>query len=180
MERSKRNLILAVAAIAVAAGALVLVIALSGDDEGGAPVSTQPSATSTTETGEKPSKRGKKGSRGSSEKGPATGTQNEREREPIRSIRQRVAGGGVETIRVQNGVPVDGLLRLIYDRGDRVKLRIVSNRAERFFIPILGLTERASADEGAEFDFTATRSGLYGVELRRDKTRTRVAVLAIH
>jgi hypothetical protein len=185
-EGNRRNLIIAAGAIAVAAVALVLVIVLSGDDGGdkGSTVSTQPpaaGATGTTGTTGTVKKHGKrKGGQGSSNQNPAAGgTKKQRERKQRGSIRQRVAGTGVETIRVRNGVPVDGLARLIYSRGDRVRLKIVTNGDERFAIPILDLSEQSSSGS-AEFDFTATRSGLYGVELRSGKARTRVAVLAIH
>lgn len=179
-QRSRRNKVLAGAVIAAAAIALVLVIVLSGDDESSPPVSTQPSATSTTETGKKAKEQGKKRGRGSSEKPATPGTAKQRERQLTPTIRQRVAGGGVETIRVRDGVPVDGLLRLVYEQGDRVQLRILPNRPERFVIPVLGLAERGGPPDGASFDFVATQSGLFGVELRKGSSRARVAVLVIH
>jgi hypothetical protein len=181
-ERSRRNLIAAAAAIAVAAVALVLVIVLSGDDESNPPASTQPSATSTTgTTGESAERQGRKGKgRKGATLTPAPGTPEQRTRQISPRIRQRVAGAGLETIRVRDGVPVGGLLRLVYEQGDRVQLRILPDRVERFFIPILGLRQRGGPPRGAQFDFIVSQSGLFGVELRRGGSRVRVAVLVVH
>jgi hypothetical protein len=181
-QRSRRNLVLALGAIAVAALALVLVIVLSGDDGGGkknsGPVATAPSGTTTGTT--------KKSGRRARNRGRRSGTggtspaQQERDRQPTGQIRQRVARAGGETIRLEDGRPVDGLVRLIYRHGDLVQLRVVTNRSVRVVIPTLGLSELASPTRGAEFSFPATQPGLHGVEVRRGGARSRIAVLAIH
>jgi hypothetical protein len=183
--KSRRNLIAAVAAIAVAAVALVLVIALSGDDESGSTPSGPASQTSqTTATETTPTSQGSKKRSGRSKNGSSRQRSRGSKKEPSRdiqgTIRQRIVGGGVQTVRVKDGIPVGGLLRLIYERGDRVQLKIVSNHSERFVIPNLDVTEEGSPDHPAEFDFTANQSGLFGVELHAGGGRTRVAVLAIH
>jgi hypothetical protein len=179
MERSRRNLILAVGAIAAAAVVLVLAIVLSSDDESSPPAATQPTATGTTEAGEKAQKQGRKGSRGTTGATPAPPAPEQRERELTPTIRQRVAAG-LETIRVRGGAPVGGLVRLVYRKGDRVQLRILPDKPGRFVIQPLGLTERGGPPRGAQFDFIAAQSGLFGVELREGKSRARVAVLVVH
>jgi hypothetical protein len=177
-DRSRRNLIVAVAAIAVAAAAIVLVIVLSGDDESTPPASTLPGITSPPETGQEAEEKGRNVERGTTVT-PAPGTPEQRERQISPNIRQRVASAGLETIRVRGGVPVGGLLRLVYEEGDRVQLRILADRVERFFIQNLGLSARGGPPRGAHFDFIAAESGLFGVELRKGGSRTRVAVLVI-
>jgi hypothetical protein len=190
-QRGRRNLGVAVAAIAVAAAAVVLVIVLSGDDESNPPASTLPGATSPAETGQEAKEKGGNAATGQgaeekdqdAERGttltPAPGTPEQREREISPNIRQRVAGAGLETIRVRGGVPVGGLVRLVYEKGDRVQLRILADRVERFSIRPLGLSARGGPPRGAHFDFIAVESGLFGVELTRGGARTRVAVLVI-
>jgi hypothetical protein len=177
-ERSRRNAIIAAAAIGVVVVVVVLVIVLSGDDDGTPSTTpTQASTTGTTKSGEKS---GEKGTRGSTRHPVTPGTAEQRTRQLTPKIRQRVAGSGVETIRVKSGVPVGGLLRLVYQHGSRVRLRILPDRTERFVIPILGLAERGGPPSGVTFDFISKEGGLFGVELRRGDQRTRVAVLVIH
>jgi hypothetical protein len=187
-ERSRRNVIIAAAALGAAAVAIVLVIALSGGDSNKPSASTQASTTSTTgtgtTTGTKPGKHRKKGSstgsQGSTGSSSAQGTEEQRTRQLTQTIRQRIAGSGVEKVRVRDGIPVDGLLRLIYRKGDRVRLKIDTNRPDLFVVQGFGLQKRGGPPDGVSFDFTATQSGLFGVELHRDTGRTRVAVLVIH
>jgi hypothetical protein len=179
-QRNRRNVIIAAAAIGAAAVVVVLVIVLSGDDEGTPSTPTQASTTGTTGTAKSGQKSGEKGTRGST-KHPATpGTAEQRTRQLTPKIRQRVASSDVETIRVKSGVPVGGLLRLVYQHGSRVQLRILPDRTERFVIPTLGLAEKGGPPHGATFDFVPKEGGLFGVELRRGGQRTRVAVLVVH
>lgn len=179
--RSRRNAIIAAAAIGVAAVIVVLVIVLSGDDNGNSSTTTtQASTTSTTQTTKSQKKHAKKGTRGSTEHPATPGTPEQRTQELTPTIHQRVASSGLETIRVRNGVPVGGQLRLVYQHGNRVRLRILSDRSDRFVIAPLGLEELATPPKGAVFDFVPKEGGLFGVELRRGGQRTRVAVLVIH
>ena len=175
---------MAAAAIAVAALAVVLVIALSGGDDDES-ASTQAATTGTTADGNgaKGEEEGggeSNGTKGTTRNPPAAGTEEQRTRQLSPTIRQRVAGAGLETVRVRNGKPVGGLLRLVYDKGNRVRLRILPDREGRFAISTLGLARRGGPPRGVTFDFIARQSGLFGVELRRGGGRTRVAVLVIH
>lgn len=184
-ERSRRNLVVVAAALAVAAVAVVLVIVLSGDDESSSTAAPETAATAPAPTG--PNERGntseeqeRNGDQAANGLTPAPGTPEQREREISPRLRQRVAGAGLETVRVRGGAPVGGLVRLVYEQGDRVQLRILADRVERFSIPNLGLAARGGPPRGAHFDFIAPKSGLFAVEMRKGGSRRRVAVLVIH
>jgi hypothetical protein len=187
-ERGRRNVFIAAGALAAAALAVVLVIVLSGGDDKSSPSpSTQASTTGTTETGNGTSKSGSQGKKGSSKgtvgstENPATpGTEEQQTRQITPTIRKRIAGPGLQTLRVRDGLPVGGQLRLIYRSGDRVRLRILSNHNERYVIPALGLEKTGGPPSGVTFDFIGKQSGLFGVELRKGGGRTRVAILLIH
>jgi hypothetical protein len=168
---------MAVAAIVVTAVAVALILVLSGDGDkkGQAPVATAPSPTTTT-TGTAERSRGRKGRRRTRERGRGQPTR-AHERKSSRAVRQRNPGTGVERIVVRDGFPVGGVVRLNYQRGQRVLLEVRSDRTDFVRNPGLGQKQPVSANRGARFDFRPRDSGLFGVEL--EKQSARVAVLAI-
>lgn len=168
---------LALGAIAAAVAAVVLIVALSGGDDEKTTVATAPPPTGTTDTrdGSRDQPAGQRDRRSRKREGNSSAPV--REREAPRSIRQRTPGTRVQRIVVRDGVPVDGLVRLIYDRGQRVRLVVSSNRSNVVKISGFDQEQRVAAGRDARFDFRATEGGLYGVEL--DRGSTRIAVLAI-
>jgi hypothetical protein len=168
--------------------AVLIVAGCGGSDDNAqttsqAPATTTPSgATGQGTTGQGTSKRRKGASKRSSRAGEADqGSETTRDlQSPNQATPRKIAGSGVQKIKVQDGSPADGQVRYLYRIGQTVRLAVSSNRSGRLLIPKLRITKQIPARGTAEVAFTADDSGLYSVEFQDpDGVSSRIAVLAI-
>jgi hypothetical protein len=70
----------------------------------------------------------------------------------------------VATIRIAGGAPPSsGPPQLRYQRGDRVRLRVVSDESLALELTGYGITRSVTAGEPAEIDFRASKRGSYAL-----------------
>jgi FtsP/CotA-like multicopper oxidase with cupredoxin domain len=128
----------------LAATVVVLILAFvllrPGGDDGG---STAPSGSSGATTA------------APSASAPATST----------SSAEAPAQPAVKTIRVVNGEPQGGVQTLSYHKGDRVRLRVVSDVADEIHVHGYDLKKDVPKGGSVEFSFPATIEGVFEVEL---------------
>jgi FtsP/CotA-like multicopper oxidase with cupredoxin domain len=77
----------------------------------------------------------------------------------------------VKTVRVVGGKPQGGVQTLSFVKGDRVRLRIVSDVADEIHVHGYDLKKDVEKGGNVEFSFPATIEGVFGVELENAGTQ---------
>lgn len=83
------------------------------------------------------------------------------------SPRASSPGNRVFELRLKNGRLVSGPAVLQVKAGDRITLKIASNNSDELHVHGYDLRLRIKPDEVVNLDFTANRTGRFGLELHR-------------
>jgi FtsP/CotA-like multicopper oxidase with cupredoxin domain len=75
------------------------------------------------------------------------------------------AAPAVKTVRVVNGQPQGGIKTLSFQKGDRVRLRVVSDVADEIHVHGYDLKKDVAKGGSVQFSFPATIEGRFEVEL---------------
>jgi hypothetical protein len=81
------------------------------------------------------------------------------------------AAPAVATIRVVDGKPKGGVRRITRSKGDRIRLRVVSDTADEVHVHGYDLKRDVAAGGSVTFAFPATIDGRFEVELERSGTQ---------
>jgi hypothetical protein len=81
------------------------------------------------------------------------------------------AAPAVATIRVVDGKPQGGVRRVVRSKGDRVRLRVVSDTADEVHVHGYDLNKDVAAGGSVTFAFPATIDGRFVVELESSGTQ---------
>jgi hypothetical protein len=77
--------------------------------------------------------------------------------------------GTVATIVVKHGKPAGGVRDLTYNRGDRIRFRVVSDVSDEIHVHGYDLMKDVKAGGSVSFDFPATLEGVFEAELEGRK-----------
>ena len=139
----------------LAATVVVLILAFvllrpGGDDSG----STSPSGAASTSTGSTPAASARSTSTAASAP-PATPP----------------AQPAFKTVRVVNGQPQGGIKTLSFQKGDRVRLRVISDVADEIHVHGYDLAKDVEQGGSVQFSFPATIEGRFEIELENAGTQ---------
>jgi hypothetical protein len=75
----------------------------------------------------------------------------------------------VTTIRIRDGKAVGGVAEIEVDKGDTVRLKVVSDATHEVHVHGYDLTELADPDAPARFEFKAKIDGIFEIEIEELK-----------
>ena len=81
------------------------------------------------------------------------------------------APAAVKTIRVVNGQPQGGIQKLSFVKGDRIRLRVVSDVADEIHIHGYDLHKDVAKGGSVQFSFPASIEGRFEIELENAGTQ---------
>jgi hypothetical protein len=139
----------------LAATVVVLILAFvllrPGGDDGG---STAPSGSSSTSTGSAPAA-----------SAPSTSTATST------STQATTAPPAFKTVRVVDGQPEGGIKTLSFQKGDRVRVRVVSDVADEIHIHGYDVAKDVEQGGSVQFSFPASIEGRFEIELENAGTQ---------
>ncbi|MGB7588841.1 MAG: hypothetical protein WBM00_09050 [Solirubrobacterales bacterium] len=77
--------------------------------------------------------------------------------------------GAVATIAIKHGKPVGGVRDLTYNKGDRIRFRVVSDTSDEIHVHGYDVMKDVKAGGSVSFDFPATLEGVFEAELEGRK-----------
>ena len=77
----------------------------------------------------------------------------------------------VKTVRVVNGQPQGGIKTLSFQKGDRIRLRVISDVADEIHIHGYDLAKDVAKGGSVQFSFPATIEGRFEIELENAGTQ---------